>query len=155
MVGWRTTSNRRWRAGCRLTRAWCWWHMPSCLWKFPTWRFLCRGLPVIRIRHLVRVAHSVRLLALTKNPRPCRGLGGSVCMLCPWLPCDLIHRTPCWINEWLLREQGILKVLNNVFWTNKKEETCCFSGDSSKANVRNKRRGDSLVSGGRKVKVGC
>ena len=42
----------------------------------------------------------------------------------------------------------MLKVLNNVFWTNKKEETCCFSGDSSEANVRNKRRGNNLVEEG-------
>ena len=40
------TSNRRWRASCDSTLAWCWWNACSHLWKFTTWRFICRGLTV-------------------------------------------------------------------------------------------------------------
>ena len=39
-------SNRKWKTSCNFTHTWRWWNAQSHLWKFTTWRFVCRGLTV-------------------------------------------------------------------------------------------------------------
>ena len=47
--GWRIVSNRRWRASCSFTHTWYYWNEHLYLWKFATWRFICRGLTVCTV----------------------------------------------------------------------------------------------------------
>ena len=40
--------NRRRRASCSFTHTWRWWNACSHLWKFASWKFICRALAVAR-----------------------------------------------------------------------------------------------------------
>ena len=48
-LSWRVVSNSRCRASCSFTHTWCYWNEHLHLWKFATWRFICRGLTVFTV----------------------------------------------------------------------------------------------------------
>ena len=71
MVELKYCQTRRQRARCNFTHSWFWWNMCLHLWKFATWRLICRGLTGVRIffikskSDLSNVADSVKALPLS------------------------------------------------------------------------------------------
>ena len=50
---WRTVNNRSQRTSCNVTQAWHGWNTHWELWKFEPWRFVCRGLTVQGLLHVL------------------------------------------------------------------------------------------------------